>query len=76
MTSAHLMVLHTVEWIEYRTIGNAPEEFRVRAYGTDIGWVVFERPESEIWWTEVPTTDTHLEKIRKTLGRSSDSNDV
>jgi hypothetical protein len=56
--------------------GNVREKFRVRAYGTDSGWVVFERPESEIWWTEVPTTDEHLRRIRQSLEGDDDSGDV
>jgi hypothetical protein len=70
------MLIHTFEWSESRTIGDAPETFRVRAYGTERGWVVFERPETEIWWTEVPTTETHLERIRHLLERSNDSDSV
>jgi hypothetical protein len=70
------MFIRTVEWSESRTIGDALEMFRVRAYGTERGWVVFERPEMEIWWTEVPTTETHLERIHQLLERSSDSDNV
>jgi hypothetical protein len=70
------MFIHTVEWSESRTIGDVPETFRVRAYGTKSGWVVFERLETDIWWTEVPTTEQHLERIRHLLERSGDSDSV
>ena len=66
------MFLHTVEWTECRKVSDVRKTFRLRAYGRDVGWVVFERPESEVWWTEVETTEAHLRKIRQQLQHDVD----
>jgi hypothetical protein len=70
------MLAHAVEWVEFRAVGTAQGKFHVRAYATDVGWIVFERPELEIRWTEVPTTDVHLIMIRDKTEGTNESNEI